>query len=154
MRQMLLLLTAALSMVAFSAGCATQPTSSASAPVERAAVASAREGAIELEWQAPKDRLNGAPLSPADIAGYRIYIGEQPGQSKRVVTIDNPRQTEQLLRGLKPGDKYYVAISTVDRQGQESPKSEEISLVASPITEQQIAEAERRQGSSQRASLD
>lgn len=154
MRQILLALVAATGLVAFVSGCAMQPANSATQPAERAAAVEAREGAIELQWQAPKDRLNGTPLSPSEIAGYRIYIGDQPGHSQRVISVDNPRQTEQLLRGLKPGDKYYVAISTVDREGQESPKSGEISLVAAPITDQQIAKAERHQASSQRASLD
>lgn len=154
MRQLLLTLFATLSLVALASGCAMPPADSSTAPTERAEAVSAREGAIELEWQAPKDRLDGAPLAPSDIAGYRIYIGAEPGQSQQVITVDDPRQTEELLRGLESGDTYYIAISTVDRHGQESPKTEEISLVASPISDQQIAEAERRQGSSQRASLD
>jgi hypothetical protein len=134
-------------------GCAMTPSTASTASTERTAAAT-HEGAIELEWQAPKDRINGAPLSASDIAGYRIYVGEQPGQPKRVVEVNGAQQTHQLLRGLKTGEKYYIAISTVDRHGQESPRTEEIRLAAEPVTAEQIAKAEQRQGQSQRASLD
>jgi hypothetical protein len=132
-------------------GCTIPSRTTATTPTERAA---AQEGALELEWQPPQNRLNGAPLPPSDIAGYRLYIGEKPGQPERVVDIDDPMRTHQLLRGLKPGEKYYVAITALDRQGQESPRSKEISLRAEPLTTTQIADAERRQGGGQRASTD
>lgn len=152
MKQTVTLLTViTISVTLLLSGCTIPSSTTGTTPVERA---TAQEGALELEWQPPQNRLNGTPLRSSDIAGYRLYIGEKPGQPERVIDVDDPRQTHQLLRGLKPGEKYYVAITTVDRQGQESPKSEEISLLAEPLTAAQIADAERRQGSEQRASTD
>jgi hypothetical protein len=146
-----LLTATAISAALLLGGCTIPSRTTGTTPTERVP---AQEGALELEWQPPQNRLNGAPLRPSDIAGYRLYIGEKPGQPERVVDVDDPMQTHQLLRGLKPGEKYYVAITAVDRQGQESPKSKEISLLAEPLTATQIANAERRQDGGQRASTD
>lgn len=137
-------------------GCAAiRDTSTPTSPPGEQAVAAQEEGVIELEWEPPQDRLDGAPLQQSEIAGYRIYVGEAPGQHTRTVEIENPRQTSYLLRGLQPGKEYYIAISTVDRRGQESPKSDEIEMAAAPATDSQFANPDSRQPTEeQRASVD
>jgi hypothetical protein len=121
--------------------CAQQPTHTTTRVSDSAAQAQAGEGVIELEWQAPRDRINGTPLLNADIAGYRIYIGNAPGQYTRTVDIDNPQATRYVLQGLKAGEEYYLAITTIDRQGRESPKSGEAHMAAAPLGETQTAKS-------------
>lgn len=122
--------------------CAQQPTHiTTRASDDTTTRAQAREGVIELEWQAPSDRINGAPLQPSDIAGYRIYVGNAPGQYTRTVDIDDPQVTRYVLHGLKAGEEYYLAITTIDRQGRESPKSGEAHMAAAPLSETQTAES-------------
>lgn len=151
MRPMLLLVA----LTALASGCAMQPAATtAAAPADERVEVASQEGAIALEWQLPRERLDGTPLSSSDIAGYRIYIGNRPGHTGRVIAIDDPQQTRVLLRGLKPGHRYHVAISTVDREGLESPRSTESRLVAAPITEEQVAAFERERSPIQHASLE
>lgn len=119
--------------------CATSQTSAPPRSSEQAT--QTVTGAVELEWQAPRDRLNGTPLQPSDIAGYRIYIGDAPGHYTRTVDIDNPQTTRYLLQNLQAGKEYYFAITTVDKQGQESPKSGEAHIAAAPLNEIQMAES-------------
>lgn len=134
---------AAASVLLIVSACANtpQPTPNNAVPSERSMVADAKEGAIELNWEAPEDRINGAPLRPTDIAGYRIYIGDAPGSHSRTVEVKDPQKTHHVVRGLEPGKTYYIALTTVDREGRESPKSEEIDLAAAPLTDQQFAES-------------
>jgi fibronectin type 3 domain-containing protein len=135
------LIVASVLLIASACANTPQPTPSNATPSDRSMVADAKEGAIELNWEAPEDRVNGAPLRPTDIAGYRIYIGEAPGTHNRTVDIKDPQKTRHVVRGLEPGETYYIAITTIDREGRESPKSEEIDLAAAPLTDQQFAES-------------
>lgn len=120
--------------------CMTSQTA-ANRATEQSSQQPASEGALELQWEAPKDRVNGTPLQPSDIAGYRIYVGETPGHYNRTVDIDNPKTTHFLLQGLEADKKYYVAITTIDREGRESPKSGESQLAAAPLTQIQTAKS-------------
>lgn len=148
-------LAAVAALILLLGGCAPiRDTSTAAPPPDEQAVAT-QEGVIELEWEPPQDRLDGVPLRQSEIAGYRIYVGETPGQHTRTIEIKNPVQTSYMLRGLQPGKEYYVAISTVDRQGQESPKSNEIEMAAAPVTDSQFASPGSTQPTDgQRASVD
>ena len=149
------LMAAAAALLLLQGGCAPIQEGSTSLPPADERAIARQEGVIELGWQPPQDRLDGAPLRRSEIAGYRIYVGETPGRHSRTIEIDDPEQTSYLLRGLQPGKEYYVAISTVDREGQESPKSDEIEMAAAPITDSQFASPDAyRPADRQRASVD
>lgn len=127
--------------------CAPQQQSGATAAPassERAAPEQTARGAIELAWKAPKDRVSGAPLQADELAGYRIYIGNASGQYTRTIDIDDPQATRYLIQGLKPGEDYYLAITTIDKEGRESPRSGETQLAATSMDEIQTAESESR----------
>jgi fibronectin type 3 domain-containing protein len=143
----------AASLVLLLSGCAI-PRDTPTAATDRAVAAKAQEGAIELDWQRPEDRMNGAPLGPTEIAGYRIYLGDAPDRYTRTIDVKDPTQTRYLLRGLEAGKEYYVAITTIDSAGRESPKSEDVALAAAPLTDTQFAESDPDGENSQRASID
>lgn len=137
---------AALASALLLSACMTSPApSTAGEPADRSAAVAGREGAIELAWQPPEDRLSGTPLRQSEIAGYRIYLGEEPGRYTRTVEVKDSARTQYVLRGLTPGETYYVALTTLDREGRESPKSAEVSIAAAPLSDTQLAESEQRE---------
>jgi len=93
----------------------------------------AADGAVTLEWATPSTRMDGGRLSAAEIAGYRIYVGEHPDQPQRVIEVDDPSRTHHVVDGLRPGQRYYFALSTIDAGGRESPKSGWIRREAVPL---------------------
>jgi fibronectin type 3 domain-containing protein len=138
-------LSLALSVTALLAACANPPPQPAE-PMQSSMHAEQRnvEGAIALDWQAPSDRTDGSTLSKRDIAGYRIYLGASPGDHTKVMEVTDPKQTHIIVSGLETDREYYVAITTVDSQGRESPKSREVREVAKPVEEVQTALEEHR----------
>lgn len=131
----------ALFLCACAASPEAQPASYATAQQPRQAQTSNAEGALKLEWQAPDDRMDGAPLQLSDIAGYRIYIGDSSGQYTKTIDINDAKTTRYLLQGLQVGKEYFVAISTIDKEGRESPKSGEAHMAAAPLTDIQTAKS-------------
>jgi hypothetical protein len=73
-------------------------------------------GTAVLTWSIPTTRANGDPLSPAELAGYEIYVtGETTGVSE-VLQIANPMATSYTVQNLAP-DTYYFAIAAYDANG-------------------------------------
>lgn len=113
--------------------CAGPPEPSSAAPPAQP------EGAIALNWDPPMSRTDGSSLGVSEIAGYRLYLGERPGEYNRVIDIEDPRQTTTILTELEPDKTYFIAIATVDLSGRESPKSRELRQVAKPLAEAETA---------------
>ena len=63
-------------------------------------------------------------LSPT-VAGYNIYYGPASGSYTNMVTVGNV--TNGVLSGLVTGQTYYIAATSYDNSGNQSPFSEEIS---------------------------
>ena len=84
---------------------------------------------VTLSWSAPTTRLNGDPLTVAELAGYAIYYylegAEEDGE---VVSISNPGTTSQSIT-LSASGTYNFAIATIDTDGLESDMSTPISFV-------------------------
>lgn len=78
-----------------------------------------------LSWVAPSEREDGAGLSPADIAGFRIYYGAKSGDYTNTIDIDDHTATQMVLAGL-PSGTYFVAVTAVDVDGRESTYSAEV----------------------------
>jgi hypothetical protein len=79
-------------------------------------------GVVTLSWQAPTENVDGSPL--ADLSGYRIYVGTTSRQYTDEVPVNDPARTSQSLQ-LASGD-YYIAMTAIDGQGNESGYSNEI----------------------------
>lgn len=82
------------------------------------AVADAAEHTIDLSW---------LPDTEADLAGYRVYRREV-GSKAAPVRISAAVEPAATFRDGKaePGKKYAYSVSAVDRDGNESARSEEV----------------------------
>ena len=76
----------------------------------------ATTGSAGLSWTA-----NTEP----DLAGYKVYIGTQPGLYNPPITLGTT--TTYTATNLASGKTYYFCISALDNAGNESPCSAEAS---------------------------
>ena len=75
------------------------------------------EGEVQVLWNANRE---------TDLDGYFIYSGPDPNRlekSSASITIN-----KYVDDSVEPGKTYYYQLSAVDRTGNESPKSETISI--------------------------
>ena len=79
-------------------------------------------GQISLWWQAPTQNVDGTALT--DLAGYRIYYGVNSRNYTDSIQILNPTATSQVL-SLNSGS-YYLAMTALDSEGNESAYSNEV----------------------------
>lgn len=104
------------------AGCndqsASPATSATAAPVSRSATA-------ELSWEAPTTNTNGSALT--DLAGYRIYYGENRTRLSQAVEIKTIGVQTYVIDNLSAGT-WYFAIMAVTSAGTESRLSDIVSL--------------------------
>jgi hypothetical protein len=82
------------------------------------------EGSATLSWYPPTDNADGTPLT--DLTGYRIYYGRHKRRLDRTIDLDNPGLTRYLVEGLPPG-RWYFAMTSFNRKGVESRRSEVVS---------------------------
>lgn len=75
---------------------------------------------IRLSWNA-----NTEP----DLRGYRVYFGTASGsfQQVRGAGLDAGRNTTFTVANLRAGTTYFIAVTSYDNAGNESPFSGEIS---------------------------
>ncbi|MBT1450641.1 fibronectin type III domain-containing protein [Glaciecola sp. XM2] len=78
---------------------------------------------VKLEWTKPQFRLDGAPITPNDIAQYNIYMGQSENDMSLLKSIDEASTTSTVIPDLLSG-VYYISISTVDINELESPQSD------------------------------
>lgn len=100
----------------------------------------AHAGYLDLAWDAPTTNVDGSQLT--DLSGYRVYAGTSnpppcPGQPTSVVQSPNatPSPGEAIthrLTGLTDNATYFVKVTAVDFNGNESACSNEASGVANP----------------------
>jgi hypothetical protein len=75
-----------------------------------------------VSWTPPITRIDGTPLSLSDITGFRIYYGQSPSSLTTIAWVPDPHAISYTVIGLTAGT-WYFAVSGVDTQGVESPKS-------------------------------
>ncbi|ARN75004.1 fibronectin type III domain-containing protein [Oceanicoccus sagamiensis] len=84
---------------------------------------------VTLSWSIPTTRLNGDPLTIAELAGYEIYYYLEGDDSNGdIITINDGSATSQDIILTAPGT-YNFAIATIDADGLESEISSPISLL-------------------------
>ena len=64
----------------------------------------------------------------AKVVGYWILSGTQSGTYTNSLEVGN--EATATLRGLKEGTKYYVVVVSFDAEGNRSPPSNELEVVA------------------------
>lgn len=79
-------------------------------------------GSAKLSWSPPTANEDGSPAN--DLAGYRIYIGTEPGRYG--APIDVGLVSEYVINGLEIGRTYYFAMTAFDSSGNESALSNEL----------------------------
>ncbi len=82
----------------------------------------ARCADVGLAWDAPVARVDGTPLPAAEIAGYNVYWGNQPGAYTDSMNVTGLEAMVDCVGGFD----YYFAVTTVDTMGQESAYSNEV----------------------------
>lgn len=76
-------------------------------------------GVASVNWQAPVQRADGSALSLGEIQGYRIYYGTESGNYGYSVDVKNGSTFAYQITGL-PAGTYYIAMTAIDLNGQES----------------------------------
>ncbi|HFD79524.1 MAG TPA: hypothetical protein ENK05_03880 [Gammaproteobacteria bacterium] len=76
-------------------------------------------GSVTLKWNAPVMRSDGTPLTMAEIAGYTVYYGTEPGNYTESVDINDAYTTSITISDLPLGT-YYFVLTTRDTDGRES----------------------------------
>lgn len=79
---------------------------------------------------APPVNLVWNPNPESDIAGYKVHFGSSSGNYSQVIDVQG--QNFAALPQLILGNTYYLAVSAYNTAGQESPKSTEMVLSATP----------------------
>jgi len=78
-----------------------------------------------VRWQAPTENVDGTPL--LDLAGYRFYWGKSSRSYTGSARINSPSWTQYQPSQLASGT-YYVAVTAIDADGDESAYSNEIQV--------------------------
>jgi hypothetical protein len=82
-------------------------------------------GWIKLAWN---------PNNESDLAGYKVYYGDSSGTYTKL--IDVGKVTSFTLTGLALGQTYFIAITSYDKLGNESDKSNEVNGASTMIMNQ------------------
>jgi len=79
-------------------------------------------GSVTLSWVAPTENVDGTALT--DLAGYRVYYGTGSRSYTTMRDVPGASTTSTSLT-LSSGD-YYVAMTALDGEGNESAYSNEV----------------------------
>ncbi len=79
-------------------------------------------GSLSVSWSAPTENVDGTPLD--DLNGYRVYYGDFSGSYVGSEDVADSLATTANLT-LAAGD-YYVAMTAIDIDGNESDFSNEV----------------------------
>jgi PKD repeat protein len=83
---------------------------------------------LQLTWNAPSTNTDNTPLT--DLAGYRLYYGEQSGIYTQNIDVGN--LTTYMLAGLNGGQTYYFVMTAYDTSENESAFSDETNATTLP----------------------
>jgi hypothetical protein len=78
-------------------------------------------GTALLSWVPPTEREDGSPL--INLAGYRVFYGQDSEDLDIVVELDNPGLTSYLIEFLGLGT-WYFSMTALDDEGRESAPSD------------------------------
>lgn len=80
-----------------------------------------------LSWVAPATRADGSKLYTGEIKGYRVYYKLRHEDSYQIIQLTDASKTQLRLAGFKAG-AYEFAVTTLDTDGLESPRSKAVSV--------------------------
>jgi len=103
---------------------ASDGRSSTALPAFELAVTQTASGMVTLSWLPPTQNDDGSSLK--DLAGYRIYVGQDPAALTRVIVLNNAGLTRYVVDNLSPSI-WHFAMTSFNRKGQESSRSTTVS---------------------------
>jgi hypothetical protein len=80
-------------------------------------------GSATLSWVPPTENSDGTTL--LDLAGYRLYWGQESGNYSKSLSVMNPGITTYVIENLPSGTHYFSAAA-VNTNGVESSRSGEV----------------------------
>jgi len=86
-------------------------------------------GSATVFWSAPSTNADGSMLT--DLAGFRVHYGTVSQSYSNVIEIGDSAQSAVSIDELEPGT-YFFAVTALDRAGNESALSIEVSKVVDP----------------------
>lgn len=87
-----------------------------------------RDLSRQLTWTIPAQRVNGAPLTMAELSGYELYYAAVDSERTGTITISVPGQTSYDVGSLAAG-RYVFAIAAVDGGGLKSDLSPPVEVM-------------------------
>jgi hypothetical protein len=96
-----------------------------SLPAFSIAVAPALTSSARVSWQAPTSNVDGSPCT--DLAGYRVFYGNVPGQYGQSLQVSSPEITSIVIEGLTSATTWYFSVKAMTAGGTESEYSNEAS---------------------------
>ena len=87
---------------------------------------------IAAPTEAASVHIAWPPSISPDVAGYRVYYGDQPGFYPNTVQVDGRFTSDAVIGGLEEGKTYFFAVTAYTADGRESRYSEEIKGSALP----------------------
>jgi|GEM_PF-2101298 len=97
-----------------------------SEPPPAIVVPSPSSQAVTLSWDPPTQNEDGSALT--DLAGFRVYYGENSQQLDRRIDIPNPSISRYLVEGLTAGT-WFFAVSAYANTTAESRLSEVVNMM-------------------------
>ncbi|MFW2404273.1 MAG: fibronectin type III domain-containing protein, partial [Gammaproteobacteria bacterium] len=79
-------------------------------------------GSVTLSWTPPTENADGSVLT--DLAGYKVYYGNEPGNYTMSLQIDNPGIATYVVENLTP-NTYYFVLTAINSRDIESEYSNE-----------------------------
>lgn len=101
-------------------------SATASLPSFSIVVSQIGTGSVTLSWTAPTQNDDGTALT--DLAGYKIYYGQNSGVYTNTQDINNPGLTSFVVENLTLGEYFFVATA-YNSAGIESRRSNEASKI-------------------------
>jgi hypothetical protein len=80
-------------------------------------------GTALVSWTPPTENTDNSVLT--DLAGFKIYYGENPGDYDKTITIKNSGLTSYMVENLASSDWYFV-MTAFNVSGIESTYSAEV----------------------------
>ena len=83
-------------------------------------------GSVSVSWTPPTQNTDGTALT--NLAGYKLYWGQQPSNYTSSIAIMNPGLTAYVVENLASGT-YYFAATAINASGVESDLSSGVTAV-------------------------